>query len=337
MPEKLKKPEYEAGGQREAEVRITRGHNADQMVSQTVDRVAQLIADDNTYLGKNPIINELKALRLPHSREVSVDLAGKFSVHYLGLLPAPSDRITLARSNEILSPSFIKSIRQMRGIDSYIAVLGGPDKHISILNALMENNSVITAQLYEINKAQVWHALAVFSAHNKEFDMAAKDSHLLFKSDAYGEKHADITLKVKRIQDGIEEAGKGRYLIHMSNVIILPSMGFAVDWLSKHDADSEQGLRRLLFNAYKMPECGVMRRIRMGWGGGFFDSKRMLDSIASNPNIENGSYVIIAMPYSDNHRILKKENDGLHIHYKERKDRTMDTYLKLLGVTEYPV
>lgn len=338
MTEKLKKYEGEAGDKEKDFLEAfgkAKERDASQMASQAVDKVAQLIADDRSYMKKTPLLKELKALELPTSRELSIELEGRFSVHYRGLLPASGDKLTLFRSNEALSEDFIESIRQMKGVNSYLAVLGGPDKHISILTALMESNPSVTAQLFEINKAHIWHTLTVFSAYNKQFEGTARDSHLLNKSDVHGDqKHADITLSVKRIQDALGEVERDRYLIHMSNVIILPSIGFAVDWMSKYTGDAEEGFRRLLFSAYRAPDWGIMRRVNKGWGGFFLDSKRMLEEVASNPNIENGSYMVIAMPYSDNHRILKKEDDGLRVWYKERKDRTMDTYLKLLGVTD---
>ncbi len=121
-----------------------------------------------------------------------------------------------SRTNESYPQPFLKVVERLRGIGSYVGILGGGDQHIPILSALQKHNSIRSGVLVDQNASQILQGMLAMTTYNKLWGEGEHDLRNQWSWPLFGKAKLDpieIEFVHSKIQDVVEELPKDRYFI----------------------------------------------------------------------------------------------------------------------------
>ena len=271
---------------------------------------------------------------------VTIDGKGLISYSYTGPLPqfdAEHKRKfgkkkilgTIEATNEYYHKDFLAKIKEIKGITHYLGVMGAGDQHIPLIHALQKQNKLEGIVLCDINYTQAFISALAFDSYNAAVAEGDATRFIIGQSwvtTRAPQLRAPITVQLKEadIRSEVSAVEPGAYFIYLSNILKLPL---------KQD--------KSIFQEMPSESYGS----EMSWLG-FSGSREVLLNIFNNPNIQDGSCILLCNKtskegygvwFSSCHVVLIKQEGRFVVHsssYESLDVADLNKYLAALADEE---
>lgn len=231
------------------------------------------------------------------------------SVSYVGNPPTMDLLPTFVNTNEFYSKGFRRSLERADNIRRYVGVCGSGEQHIQLLS-ILKNSDIKNVELYDTNVGQIWTGILTFVSYNK--GLASNQSmdfgHLKTMKALKINSNINVNLFNENILKALSDAKPDVYFIYMSNALVIPV--------------------ETMYDGYTF--------IGGSWMG-FGESRKVLLKFIGNPNIKDGSLLMISDVYKHKHDykgnvVLVKNGNKLQVYAtSEGVDReSINSYLSKL-------